>query len=438
MPERPNLLFIFTDQQWAHALSCDGNPYLYTHNLDALAGQSIRFTRAACGQPLCVPSRSTLMTGVMPHTHGTDTNGMVGHRPHYVEGARDGRWPMMGRLLNDAGYNTALFGKWHLPPDPDDVETHGFDHVELTVDGEVPRNMAKFIRDTDGPFLAVASLTNPHNICEWSRGAPLRDTTLPPPPPPDKCPPLPDNFEVPEGEPRWIRRFLHDRAWNYITPGYTPDQWRQYLWAYWRICEEVDRQVGNLMAVLRMYDVDENTVVVFSADHGDGAAAHRWTQKQTFYDEPVHVPLVVRPPGGTEGRESDRLTQAGLDILPTLLDYAGVDRHDGLQGTSLRPVVEGTSELATEYVVSQTTFSNNQQSLGAGGRMVWSDRYKYCVYDPLDDDDIHEQFFDRRTDPGEMNNLLNSPDHADEIDRHKQMLADWQARTGDTWSPGSV
>jgi len=427
---RPNVVLVLSDEQWAGAMSCAGNNELFTPNMDQLAGEGMHFTHAICAQPLCLPSRATIMTGVMPHTHGMTVN-PCGNVSGFVEGALDGRWPLMGRIFTDAGYATAYFGKWHLPVSKKDTNTHGFTHVVDDRDGVLPTALAGFLQEGNRPFLAVVSFLNPHNICEWARGEPLPDATLPPPP--QHCPPLPPNFEIPDREPGWIREFQRRRARYYLTPGYSENQWRQYRWAYWRLCEEVDRQIGLLMAVLRMNGLDEHTLIVFTSDHGDGVGAHRWSQKQVFYEEPVRVPLIVRPPGGISGLESSRLTNAGIDILPTLLDYAGVNASSDLQGCSLRPVVEQHESTRPEYVVSEIDFCSGTERWGAGGRMVRSDRYKYCIYDKLHANDIAEQFFDLQADPGEMCNLIARSAVEQEVTRHRQMLREWQRDTGDEW-----
>ncbi|MBT4822334.1 MAG: sulfatase-like hydrolase/transferase [Lentisphaerae bacterium] len=436
MMSRPNLLFVFGDEQWASAMSCADNDDLCTPNLDKLAADGMRFTQAVCSQPLCVPSRTTLMTGVMPHTHGVTFNDLRAPNVEFNHGVREGHWPMMGRLLADAGYATGYFGKWHLPVDPANEDAHGFQQLDIGLDGEIPRNLAKFVQQTDGPFLAVAGFTNPHNICQWSRGANLPDVTLPQAPPPDVCPSLPANFGIPDDEPGWIREFQRRRAWNYVAPGYDEDQWRQYRWAYWRLCEELDRQIGNVMAVLRMYGLDENTLIVFSSDHGDGVGAHRWTQKQVFYEECVNVPLIVRPPGEMPPLETSRLTNAGLDILPTLLDYAGVPVPPGAQGHSLRPAIEQSEDSQPNYVVTETDFCGNGSRFGASGRMVRTEGFKYCVYDRLYEDDTPEQFFDLRNDPGEMHNLVREPGaFGPALEDHRCLLREWQEETDDPWRP---
>lgn len=178
------------------------------------------------------------------------------------------------------------------------------------------------------------------------------------------------------------------------------------------------------------------TLVVFTSDHGDGHGAHRTIQKTLFYEESVRVPLVVRPPGGIErrdrgrdrnrnrererdqdgGRIEDALVSNGLDLLPTLCDYAGIDPPPDLPGRSVRPLVEREADAdRRDAVVAQT----RREDWDLTGRMVRTDRYKYVVYNR---GRRREQLFDLRADPGEMVDLTESDAHAAALDRHRELL----------------
>jgi choline-sulfatase len=123
--DRPNILYIFTDEHSAQAMSCSENPTaVRTPEMDKLAARGVRFSRAYCSQPLCTPSRATMLTGVMPHTHGATTNGP--NLATYTPGVIEGRWPMLGRVFADAGYRTAWLGKWHVPCPIHLKDAHGF------------------------------------------------------------------------------------------------------------------------------------------------------------------------------------------------------------------------------------------------------------------------------------------------------------------------
>lgn len=427
---RPNILFIFTDQQTAGAMSVAGNTNLATPNMDALAASGVRFSLAYCAHPLCIPSRSTMMTGVMPHTHSVTTNRGVSEK--YAAGVASGRWPMLGQLLSDGGYQTGYFGKWHLPVSEDAKALHGFSSVNTSADPDLPKLFSRWLneRERDRPFFATVSLMNPHNICEWARGEMLRDAVIPPPPVAELCPPLPENFEPASDEPGWIREFQRRRAHAYIASGFDVGQWRQYLWAYYRLVEAADAQIGRILAGLRGQGLEENTTVVFSSDHGDGCAAHRWCQKQVLYEESMRVPLILRPAGGVDSGVDDRLVNVGQDLLPTLLDYAEVPKPPSAGGISLRQAAEVAGERR-EYVIGETEFCPGARSLGAGGRMLRTTRYKYCIYTPLTRTDRNEQFFDLLADPGETVNRIGEPALRDEVSRHRALLHRWQEEHSD-------
>lgn len=427
---RPNLLLIMTDQQFAGALSCAGNPYLKTPNMDSLAAAGTRFEQAYTSQPLCTPLRTSLLMGRMPHETGITYN--CGKQPAWT---RDpAAFPMLGAVLTQAGYTCAMIGKWHVPIEKPQRERHGFEVFQSITgdDTAVAQQSVEYIRARrDKPFFLFASLLNPHNICEYARGGELPCGPIPPVPPASDCPPLPDNFEIPANEPEMLRAVQKLNLDAYPTVDWKPDQWRQYRWAYYRLIEKVDREIGVILQALRESGQEENTVVIFVADHGDGGASHRWNQKQILYEESVRVPLIISKKGTTPGGrvERERLVSTGLDLFPTLCDYAGAPVPTGLCGRSLRPLAEGKN-VATwrNFTVTETTFAANQNLLGLEGRMVRTADYKYLVYST---GKVREQLFDMRRDPGEKNSLTGSEAHRQVLEQHRKILADWQKETGD-------
>ena len=430
--DRPNILYIFTDQQCAFAMSCAGNGHVHTPKLDALASRGVRFERAYCAQPVCVPSRAAMHTGNWPHENGVYINRFE-HDEQLAEASRSGRQAFFPRTLRAADYCCGHLGKLHIPLETAAADAHGYDVVRCLRDPDVAPALEQFIAESSGPWLAVASLTNPHDICHWPKrqDGRLDNGTIPPPPPPEECPPLPENFEVPEDEPEVVRRFQELRGEHYVAPSFTPEQWRQYLWAYWRITELVDAEIGRILDVLDRGGLRDETLILFAADHGDGAAAHRWCQKQALYEEPSRVPFIVCPPGGISAPRVDdtHLVQAGLDLYPTLCDYAGVEAPAHLRGRSVRPLVDG--ELSTDWrkaVFVESEFNPGGRSYGFRGRMVREDRWKLVVYS---EGARREQLFDLHADPGEMDNCVADPACAAIAQRLGRRLRDWMAETGD-------
>ncbi len=432
--ERPNILIIMTDQQFAGAMGCAGNPDVKTPAMDELARKGARFESAYCANPLCVPSRTVMMTGKMPHETGIENN---------VDAKGGGfATPLLGRYFADAGYDCGYAGKWHLPLKESRTELHGFGWFAgeggKCPDAKIPGAVAEFIqRKRKGPFLMVASFINPHDICQWARGEALPQGAIPEAPAPEECPALPANFAIPEHEPDVIRKVQNSSKSVYPSVGWTPEKWRQYRWAYYRLVEMVDGHIGRILTALRASGMAENTLVVFTADHGDGCGAHHWNQKQVLYEEPTRVPFIV---GGERFAKAghvdrDHLVSTGLDLLPTLCDYAGIDTPEGLRGRSVRPLAEGgAAETWRDYLVSEVEFEYQSTVTGIHGRMVRTKQHKYVVYS---EGELREQLFDLAADPGEMRNLAVEKDSQALLEEHRALLARWCAETGDTFKvPG--
>ncbi|MEX0884973.1 MAG: sulfatase-like hydrolase/transferase [Phycisphaeraceae bacterium] len=433
---RPDILYILTDQQAASAMSCAGNPDLHTPAMDRIAARGVRFERAYCTQPLCVPSRASLVTGRYPHEVGVPYN----LHPHECEAAAAHPW--MGRIMAEAGYDTAWVGKWHLPAAAEAVDVHGFGITRETrgneQDHRVPAACRALLEEPRRrPLLLAASFVNPHDCCQAARDEAMPNGAVGDPPPPEQCPALPANFEPPAGEPRVLRETVmpaHPGA--YPTQAWTDGRWRQYRWQYNRLVEKVDRHVGELLDALEAAGRLDNTIIIFTSDHGDGIGGHRWNQKQVLYDEAARIPLLISVPGGRAGEVDEHLASMNLDLIPTLCDYAGRDvpRHlpqREVAGRSLRGLVEG--DRPTDWrpaVYCETEFANfgRGKTTGVKGRMVRSERYKYIVYSEGED---REQLFDMPADPGEMNDLSGAAAHAAALSEHRELLARWCRQTRD-------
>jgi arylsulfatase A-like enzyme len=420
-----NILFIFTDQQCASAMSCAGNGDLHTPAMDRLARGGVRFDRAYATQPLCTPARASLFTGRMPHTVGVTRNNQ----------AIQERWrgQELGDVLGRAGYDCVYGGKWHVP-EISLPEGHGFRPLAPFGDAGLAGACAAYLRDAPRrPFCLVASFDNPHNICEWARNQPLPWGPIPLPASVEDCPSLPPNFAPPSGEPEIIRI---EQACNhrfYPTTGFSEAEWRQYRFAYYRLVEKVDAQIGLVLAALDEAGLTDSTLVVFSSDHGDGCGAHRWNQKSVLYEEVVRVPLIVSGPGvAAAGRtEAARLISCGLDLFPTFCDYAGAEAPAGLPGLSLRPLIEGRAPQDwRDEVVVETLFDGNR-GYNTTGRMLRTDRWKYVVYSMGRN---REALFDLQHDPGECENLAADPRGRDALADHRRRLALWCEREADPFS----
>jgi len=432
-PTRPNILIIMTDQQTADAMSIAGNKDLHTPAMDKLAQNGIRFTRAYCAQPLCSPSRTAIMSGKMPYE-----TGFTGNAPE-----KDGQWPddllMMGKIFQNGGYKTGYVGKWHLPVPTSKKNQHGFEYIENTNfqdynDAATPSYCARFIKENKNiPFLLVASFLNPHDICEWARGEDLKMDILENVPPADQCPTLPANWKIPENEPKIVRDQQKVSFRTYPTVNWTPDQWRQYRWAYNRLVEKVDGYIEMVLASLKKYGVEKNTIIVFTADHGDGYAGHSWNQKQILYEESAKIPFIVSKMGEWQPRTDDRLVCNGTDIIPTICGFTGVPKPAYLKGIDISKKIENPQEKLRDTLVIETDFADNENLLNISGRAVITKDFKYIVYNK---GELKEQLFNLTTDPGEITNLAVNTSYKKELIAMRRYLKEWCNKNGDPFKSG--
>jgi choline-sulfatase len=422
-----NILLITTDQQSATMLSCTGNPDLHTPNMDSLAAAGVRFEKAYAAQPLCIPQRCSWYTGLMPHQHGITFN--VNDRELQSD-------TMMGQAFRDAGFVTGYSGKWHINVPWQNKVRHGFAWVNNIrcngADEGIVRDFKRFLDEKgDGSFLFSASFNNPHNICEAAHGGPFPDGNPGMVENMAQLPPLPHNFAIPEREPSVIREVqAMYRDTNYPTANWDETRWRLHRWFYCRITEILDRRIGELLQVLQESEHWEDSLVVFTSDHGDGGAHHHWNQKQVLYDESARVPFILSRPGsGIERVEEQQLVNTGIDLIPTLLGLAGIECPGDLQGVDWSASLEKEElPVRRDHIIIETEFGTFGKPAGIMGRAVRTDRYKYMIYDRGEN---HEFLVNMEDDPGETTNLAGIRSHRQELDRHRTLLRDYILTTGD-------
>lgn len=425
--QKPNILLIITDQQTADAMSCVGNKYLHTPAMDKLASSGILFKRNYVTQPLCSPWRSSFVTGAYPHEIGTISNG----RP-----IRDG-FPMLGNLVASAGYNSDYIGKWHVGASPEKAGYNFYSAGFPKDDKKAIAAVDYLVKNHEKPFFLTVSFTNPHNVCQLARadadGSDLPDGPIDPAPTDlNKLPPLPDNFDIPENEPTVIREIQKKSKSHYPTEDWDEQTWRQYLWGYYRMIEKVDAEIGKVLDALKKGGYEDNTVIIFTSDHGEGVAMHHWNQKQILYEQAVRTPLIIQWKGKTQKRIYPELVSNALDIPATILDIVGVEKPSTMRGVSLKPILEGKSHVIRDFVVSQTMFARGDHNLGATGRMLRTNNFKYIIYD---NGDKREQLFNMEEDPGEMHNLVYNKEYIAQLKRHRELIWTWAKKTDDTEFP---
>lgn len=411
--ERPNIIYIFTDQHTASAMSCAGNPDVHTPNLDRLAAAGIMFNNAYCTAPLSGPSRGAMFTGHFPDAVGLSVNGAA--MPDSLQ------TQTLGTLVKNAGYDCAYGGKWHVPELDVPDKKYGFDQLYKHSDDGLGEACAEYLsRKHKKPFFLVASYDNPHNICEFARSQNLPYGNLDTPELRD-CPGLPANFAK---NPYDADVIESERANNfnvYPSAPWTPEDWRMYRNAYYRLVEKVDREIGKIIDAIDKNNLWENTVVIFSSDHGDGIGAHHWNQKSALYEEVVNIPFIVTLPGKKNaGKVLPQLISNGVDFFATVCDWTGAKLPKGAAGKSFRKIAEeaNTQSPHQDYVITETRFDGSKTR----GWMVRTARYKYVLYDK---GRHREQFFDMQNDRGEMRNLMLENAYNKEVQRHRDILANW-------------
>ena len=404
---RPNFLFIITDQQGLDTISALGCPDARTPHMDRLVRSGVSFGESYSTNPLCSPARSSMFTG----RPTLETGVVVNNRP-----VRSGM-PNIGEWLGPQGYETVYAGKWHVPGSwPTRIA--GFRVLPSGMGGQGQIGDAAISRACQGylrnrargkPFFLVASFLQPHDVCQFVSMYTRAADELPYPQIAEQLPTLPPNFEFDRREPATlVNRKKKGPTWS-------EQQWRYYIWNYLRMVEQVDAEVGRVLRALDQAGEADDTIIIFTADHGEGRGRHQMVLKNYLYDEAAKVPLILSCPGRMMANKVDRAHLAsGVDIVPTVCDYAGVTPPASVRGRSLRPFLEGKDAPGHEFVAAEVT---------RAGRMIRTERYKYVMYhgDPV------EQLFDMKADPWETKNLAPDAALAADLKAHRKLLADWEA-----------
>jgi arylsulfatase A-like enzyme len=419
---RPDIIVVLTDQQRADAFGAAGAPELRTPTMDRLAREGVRFTNAFAATPQCSPSRAALMTGRYPHRTGVmgnvaDAGGGGVVRPAAgMSGPLDPSLPTLASVFARAGYDTAYFGKWHLGATPGDYgfATHDAKVDDKTLAGRVAafldnRKTASSAR----PLLLVVSWLNPHEIYGILTKTPS-DRAL-------AAARLPSNrADDLRSKPFPQRHFLEqDQGKPFVAA--SDELWRRYRAFYNELVETVDAEIGTVLSHLPRRDVPP--ITIFGSDHGDYSGAHGLPYKgPAMYEEVVRIPLVISWPGRIRAASSDAIVTL-MDALPTICDLANVRLPDGVDGLSLRPILEGGSTRVRDSLVVEYY---GKQAWRVPIRMLRTARWKYVRYAGYG-----EELYDLSTDPGELRNLAADPGSAAALKRLSGDLDQWIARTAD-------
>lgn len=428
MTKPKNILFLMTDHTNREALAPD-SPCL-TPNLNRIAARGTRFSRCYTTNAICSPARASLMTGLYPSTHGmwdcTHTQ-----RKEWVD-VPASRFTYFSQRLAEAGYHNGYFGKWHveqsnklenfgwheydfkqrpggnerIPGENVTVPGEGYKDYDMAgINREAPNhpafdNAINFLerhleQERDKPFCCFVSTIEPHDAYV----------------PPRKFYDLykPDEIPLPEtlrgettGKPEVVKRMRS--VWESMTDA----DWQKTRACYWAVISYIDSEIGRLMDYLREKGLEEDTIIIFTSDHGDMLGAHGLATKGigTAYEEVYNIPLIISVPGQTPAEDTHTLTSL-VDIAPTLLDCCGVDPLPEAQGQSLRPVLEGSAD-ADDYQAAYAEFFG--QRFVYTQRMVWHNNWKY-VFSPGGLDEL----YNLEKDPHEKTNLAQDPAHQDQL-----------------------
>lgn len=406
MNKQPNIVLYLSDQQRWDTLGCYGQQLPVSPNLDALAADGVRFENAFTCQPVCGPARSCLQSGMWATRTGCFRNGIA--LPENTE--------TIAHLFNEAGYDTAYTGKWHLASSPGErletlpvpVEKRGgykdywmaADVLEFTSDGyggcvyDENNQKVKFkgyrsdcinafaldyLKNRRGgnPFFLMISQLEPHHQNNHLR------------------------FESPKGTRKHFK--------NYTVPGDlegAAGDWRLHYPDYLSCCSRLDYNVGELIATLKDLGIYDDTLLVYTSDHGSHFRTRNSEYKRSCHDGCIRIPLIIRGPGFRGGKTAQSLASL-IDLPPTLLECAGIAVPGHFDGCSLTPCAAGGDAGGSDAVFLQISESQT-------GRAVRTKRWKYSVTADNRDEAFapvyREDFlYDLAADPHERHNLVDDP-----------------------------
>ncbi len=413
--KKPNVLFIMTDQQTYNMMSCMGNTWLKTPNMDSIAKKGYSFNRTYCANPVCMPSRFSLLTGHYASDVGVKENTSVADITKLNEIVKEGA---LGNIFRKAGYETLYSGKTHLYG-TSDVSEYGF-----TLDDKDPYDGPALYAEKvlaeigkgkqEKPFFLFLSFLNPHDIC-YKAGVDKRfPDELPEPNTREtkrllalykslspeeyrkQIPPRPSNIEPINGEQQdMVNMSTQGRKWD-------DDQWDLYNWMYHRLTEGVDAQIGRALTALKNAGLEENTIIVFTSDHGEMNRSHGLITKNVMFEESQRVPLMFAGKGiKSNVADTSTLVCNGLDFLPTICELAGLEIPKKLSGVSLAPYLTGAGKKPERKYIITEDYNAYQITDG---------RYKYTIYELPENP---EMLTDLTVNPGETKNFSDDPSYVD-------------------------
>lgn len=427
--EKPNIIFILTDDQRWDALGFAGNEIIYTPEMDQLAREGCWFRNSFVTTPICAASRASIMTGLYERTHDF-TFGTPPLEKQFI----DISYPT---LLKKDGYSTGFIGKFGMHF-KNKADTGIFDYYRrpgeqfwattyyrLNKDHTKHRHLTTEIGDLslefiekykeEGPFCLSVSFHAPHAedcdprqyIYPVELDTLYQDITIPDP--------LLSSDEDFMNQPEWVRDGFNRVRWYWRFD--TPEKYQQMVKGYYRMISGVDREIGRIREKLTELGIDDNTIIILMGDNGYFLGERQFAGKWLMYDNSLRVPLIIFDPMA-ENHIIEDYMGLNIDIAPTILDYCGLSIPSQMQGNSLKNLIRpaGNEPAQREYFLCEHLFDHDRIAKSEGIR---TNRYKYFRYI---DHPEHEEFYDLKYDPDETKNLIRNPEYQEDIDRLRKIL----------------
>lgn len=427
--QRPNVLYIMTDQQNYDMMSCMvGNDFISTPNMDRIAAQGYNFVQSYCANPVSMPSRFTLSSGMPASMVGVKGNSQSGIDAEKLELYSSNA---LGNIFGRAGYESVYFGKTHLYGKP---ANYGYDVINDEPYDEGCQAAVEYLdsrkESSDKPFFMFVSFMNPHDICysagldprypDHLKGAQAEATKyylklkdeMPAELYQSQIPPRMPNEEFMISDPN--DKDMPDPA-RLKSSGADYRTWAdfeqdQFRWMYCRLTESVDALIGQVLDALERTGEKDNTIIIFTSDHGELLGAHGYRTKSLLFEECQRVPFIFAGPGIKKGvMDRETLTCNGYDLLPTLCDFIGVEAPDYLPGISLKPLLTGRDKEQEQRKYIVTECSNAFQITDGVNKLT------VCEFDGYP-----RIFTNLEQDPHEKVNMLKD-------ERYTQIIATMQA-----------
>lgn len=437
---RPNIVFLFSDDQRYDTLGCAGHPIVQTPTIDRLAAEGVRFQNAFVTTSICWVSRAIVLTGQWARSH-VQRDAV----PVVTPAALSTTYPVQ---LRAAGYRTGFFGKWHLMSPPGFNPASQYDRYEAI--GRNPyfrpmpdgskRHETDLVCDRGIEFIQSQPKDQPFLLNLWFNAAHAEDNDRRPgaghypwPPSVDGMyedrtipPPRLGDPAIYERHPDFLKQSINRERffWGYDTP----EKYQTNLRAYFRMISGIDRAVARVIAALEQAGLADNTIIVYSADNGYYLGDRGFQGKWSHFEESLRVPLIVYDPRLPKAQRGKVVPQMALNVdLPaTFLDWAGVTKPAKYEGRSLAPIVQGRApaDWRTHFFAEHVDLAPTLTWEGVRG-----ERYVYARY--FDQKPAFEFLHDLQTDPDELRNLATDPAHAETLRKMRALCdAEMNARGG--------